>query len=173
MPLEVFNQLCIFPKTKWGIKLSNSGSSVAPSALNTEETIVFTSNIAATVSGILYEVFRDIITSAHSKKAKILSCSEFPASLEQLLAEKNTTLDKLAGLKARSICHYGIEAMVEDAYTRSLQTSMDYKDLPLADGTLGGTVFAMHNSLLLAQWVTSYLVDTDNDVFMDDVRAQL
>ena len=36
--LDFFNQLCILPKTKWGIKLSNPGSSVAVSTLNTEET---------------------------------------------------------------------------------------------------------------------------------------
>jgi hypothetical protein len=33
--LDVFNQLCILPKTKWGIKLSTKGASVSPSSLNT------------------------------------------------------------------------------------------------------------------------------------------
>ena len=79
------------------------------------------------------------------------------------MAERNTTLDKLAGLKAPSICHYGVEAMVEEAYTRSTQTGIEKQDLHLSDGALGRTVFAMHNGLLSAQWVASYLVDTDNN----------
>jgi hypothetical protein len=46
------------------------------------------------------------------------------------------------------------------------------EDLQLSDGTLGGTVFAMHNGMLSAEWLAAYLVDTDNNLFMDDVRAK-
>ena len=251
--LDVFNQLCILPQTEWGIKLSTKGASVSPSSLNTEETMAFTSNFANTVSSILHEVFKEVV-SVHSQKEKILTflppangipvtwfkaivgpdyqdtpfpipplstlrdrmtlcidralhlkltspstpffctesgaywmnadktfdakqfylkcCSEFPAYLQRLLDDRATTLDKLAGLKAPSIRHYGVEAMVEDAYSRSINSGMESKDLPLPDGTLGGTVFAMHNGMLSAQWVASYLVDTDNNFFMDDVRAK-
>ena len=69
--LDVFNILCILPKTKWGIKLYNSGSSVSASTLNIEETAAFTSNFAATVSDIMHEVLRDV-TAAHPKKVTIL-----------------------------------------------------------------------------------------------------
>lgn len=251
--LEVFNRLCILPKTKWGIQLSNSGVSVAVSTLKKAETTAYTTNFADTVSAIMHDVYKDVIM-AHPKKVTILKhipptlgvpfvwfkaiigpeykdrpfpipalsilrdrmaqcidqalqlklnnptsrfycaesgaywqeanelfdakqfylecCSKFPAYLQELLVEKKTTLDKLAGLKVPSIRHYGVEAMVEEAYARSTQEGMENQDLPLPDGTLGGTVFAMHNGLLSAQWVASYLVDTDNNFFMEDVRAK-
>ena len=228
--LEVFNQLCFLPKTKWGIKLSNSGSSVAASTLNTEETTAFTSNFAATVFGIMHEVLRDV-TAAHPKKETMLKfvppahgvpvscfkaiigpdykdtpisipplstlcdcmahcidhalqvkltsptswffcaqsgaywqeanklfdakqlylqcCSKFPAYLEEFLAERNTTLDKLAGLKAPSIHQYGVEAMVEEAYTCSTQTGMDYQDLQLSDAAY--SIFQSVDSWLCAE----------------------
>jgi hypothetical protein len=38
-------------------------------------------------------------------------------------------------------------------------------------GVWGGTVFALHNGFLSAKWVAAYLVDTDNNLFMDDARA--
>ena len=53
------------------------------------------------------------------------------AYLEELLAERNTTLDKLAGLKAPSIRHYGVEAMVEEAYARPTQKGIENQDLHL------------------------------------------
>jgi hypothetical protein len=34
-------------------------------------------------------------------------------------------------------------------------------------------VFALHNQCLSAEWLASYLVDTDNNFFMDDRRAKL
>ncbi len=39
------------------------------------------------------------------------------------------------------------------------------------DGSLGGTVFAIHNAHCSVEWIAAYLVDTDNQVFMEDVRA--
>ena len=42
----------------------------------------------------------------------------------------------------------------------------------LQEGSLGGTVFAMHNSgFVSAERHAAYLVDTDNNYFMTDVRA--
>jgi hypothetical protein len=111
--------------------------------------------------------------SFDSKKFYLECCSDFPAYLEELLIEKRTTLDKLAGLKEPTSRHYDVEAMVEDAYSRATKQGMEKADLKLSDGTLGGTVFAMHNGMLSAQWVASYLVDTDNNFFMEDVRAKI
>jgi hypothetical protein len=111
--------------------------------------------------------------SFDSKKFYLECCSEFPTYLEDLLMQKRTTLDKLAGLKEPTNRHYDVEAMVEDAYSRATKKGMEKADLELSDGSLGGTVFAMHNGMLSAQWVASYLVDTDNNLFMEDVRAKI
>jgi hypothetical protein len=101
-------------------------------------------------------------------------CSEFPAHLNGVLQSKNTTLDQLAGSSVPHTRHYGVEAMVQDAYDKgATKCGMEWHDLPLPDKTLGGTVFAMHNGMLSAQWIASYLVDTDNNFFMKDVRAKL
>jgi hypothetical protein len=111
--------------------------------------------------------------SFDSKKFYLECCSEFPTYLEDLLIQKRTTLDKLAGLKEPTNRHYDVEAMVEDAFSRATKKGMEKADLKLSDGSLGGTVFAMHNGMLSAQWVASYLVDTDNNFFMEDVRAKI
>jgi hypothetical protein len=51
-------------------------------------------------------------------------------------------------------------------------TSSENALLLLADGTLGGTVFARHNSgFVSVEWLSAYLVSTDNNFFMTDVRA--
>ena len=252
--LDLFNRLCILPKTEWGIQLiTTQGTSISPHTLDTEETTKFTSDFASTVAGILHAILRGVI-GTHSKKEKIsnfipptgipltwfkaivgpeykqdtqfplapvptlrdrilrcldhalqqkivapaapffcaesgaywqevdelfnahnfylICCSDFPAYLDRLIEEKKSTLDKLAGLKAPSTRHYGVESMVQDAYTRATKQGMEWEDLLLPDKTLGGTVIAIHNRMLSAQWIASYLVDTDNNFFMDDIRAK-
>jgi hypothetical protein len=99
------------------------------------------------------------------------ACSEFPAHLDNMMKEENTTLDKLAGVVPAQR-YLEVEAIVADMYCRANNTGMESADLPLEDGTLGGTVFAMHNGMLSAEWVASYLVDTDNNAFMKDHRAE-
>jgi hypothetical protein len=49
---------------------------------------------------------------------------------------------------------------------------MEVKDLLVVDGSLGGTVFALHNSYIAVKWTAAYLVDTDNNLFMEDIRAK-
>jgi hypothetical protein len=49
---------------------------------------------------------------------------------------------------------------------------LESKDVLLQDGSLGGSIFAMHNSgFVSAEWLAAYVVDTDNNYFMTDVRA--
>jgi hypothetical protein len=98
------------------------------------------------------------------------ACSRFPKYLEELLLRKKTTLDKLAGVSPASR-YPDVEAIVQDGFSRAAQRRMESKDLHLDDGSLGGTVFALHNGYLSAEWVAAYLVDTDNNLFMDDARA--
>jgi hypothetical protein len=120
-------------------------------------------------SGAYWQVVED---SFDIKKIYLESCSAFPKYLEGLLEENKTTLDRLAGLVPPAIRHYGVEAMVADAYLRASQKGMESADLLLPDGKLGGTVFALHNGMLSPEWLASYLVDTDSNFFMDDVRAK-
>ena len=50
---------------------------------------------------------------------------------------------------------------------------MESIDLKREDGTLGGTVLAMHNEGFLSiEWIAAYLVDTDQNHFMVDERAR-
>ncbi len=99
------------------------------------------------------------------------ACSDFPNILQEHLLEKNSTLDKLAGVFP-SRHHPEVEAIVRDAFSRAELKGLESKDMLLADGSLGGTVFAMHNSgFVSVEWLAAYLVDTDNNYFMTDVRA--
>ena len=99
------------------------------------------------------------------------ACSRFPQYLAERLEVENTTLDKLAGVMPATR-YPEVEEMVRQGFLRA-EKRFDNSDLLLPDGTLGGTVFALHNGYLSAEWVAAYLVDTDNNIFMDDVRAKL
>ena len=97
-------------------------------------------------------------------------CSAFPQRLETLLLQSGKTLDELAGVEV--VHRYlGVEAVVRDALSRGKKHGFESKDLKLADGSLGGTVFAIHNAHYSVKWIAAYLVDTDNNLFMEDVRA--
>jgi hypothetical protein len=101
------------------------------------------------------------------------ACAEFPNYLRSLLDEKSTTLDKLAGVDPSGY-YPEVEAIVRDGFDRASTSGIESHDMFLADGlTLGGTVLALHNECLSAEWLASYLVDTDNNFFMDDRRAKL
>jgi hypothetical protein len=101
------------------------------------------------------------------------ACSEFPDYLRHLLEKDDTTLDKLAGVEP-SGSYPEVEAIILDGFSRASTAGIESHDMFLADGsTLGGTVFALHNQCLSAEWLASYLVDTDNNFFMDDRRAKL
>jgi hypothetical protein len=39
------------------------------------------------------------------------------------------------------------------------------------DGSLGGTVFAIHKAHYSVEWLAAYPVNTNNNFFMEDVRA--
>ena len=71
--LELFNRLCILPRTDWGIQLSGQGSSIVPSALTPAETQKFTSQLqfATTVGDMLRDILFGILNS-HSQKVMIL-----------------------------------------------------------------------------------------------------
>jgi hypothetical protein len=97
-------------------------------------------------------------------------CSAFPSRLEKLLLESGKTLDHLAGVEV--VKRYPkVEALVRDALSRGRKHGLEHVDLKLANGCLGGTVFALHNAHYSVEWIAAYLVDTDNNVFMQDVRA--
>jgi hypothetical protein len=67
-----------------------------------------------------------------------------------------------------------VEAVVRDGFSRSALKGMESVDLLLKDGTLGGTIIAMHNEGFLSpEWIAAYLVDTDNNHFMKDERAEI
>lgn len=97
-------------------------------------------------------------------------CASFPKLLEQLLVDKGQTLDQLAGVSVARR-YPKVEALVRDALSRGQKHGIESTDLKLADGSLGGTVFAIHNAHYSPEWIAAYLVDTDNNVFMEDVRA--
>ena len=118
-------------------------------------------------SGLLWQSVDDTFDV---NKVYLEVCSAFPARLEKLLADTGKTLDELAGVDV--VQRYPkVEALVADALARGQKHGIEAKDLKLADDTLGGTVFAIHNAHYSAKWIAAYLVDTDNNVFMDDVRA--
>jgi hypothetical protein len=100
------------------------------------------------------------------------SCSQFPEYLRNLLQEKGTTLDKLAGVEPSSR-HPEIEQVVRDACAAAQTRGVESHDMFLEDGTtLGGSILALHNGCLSAEWLASYLVDTDNNSFMEDCGAK-
>jgi hypothetical protein len=103
-------------------------------------------------------------------KVHLELCSLFPKRLEKLLDDSGKTLDQLAGV-AVSHRHPKVEAIVRDALSRGQKHGLESVDLKLADGSLGGTVFTLHNAHYSVEWIASYLVDTDNNSFMEDVRA--
>jgi hypothetical protein len=97
--------------------------------------------------------------------------SEFKDLLENLLVETGKTFDELAGVKP-SQRYPHVEALVRDGFERSTQKGMESVDLHLEDGSLGGTVLAMHNEgFFSVEWIAAYLVDTDQNHFMVDDRA--
>jgi hypothetical protein len=100
------------------------------------------------------------------------ACSTFPDHLDELLKQQGTTLDKLARVEP-SGRYPEVEAIVRDGFSRASTSGIESHDMKLKDGTLGGTVFGMHNGCLSAEWLASYLVDTDNNYFMQDRRAKL
>jgi hypothetical protein len=100
------------------------------------------------------------------------SCSQFPECLRNLLQEKGTALDKLAGMEPSSR-HPEIKKAVHDACAAAKTRGVESHDMFLEDGTtLGGSILALHNGCLSAEWVASCLVDTDNNSFMEDCRAK-
>jgi hypothetical protein len=118
-------------------------------------------------NGLLWQTVDD---SFDVNKVYLKVCSEFPKRLEKLLHESGKTLDQLAGVEV--VQRYPlVEAVVRDALSRGRIQGMESKDLKLADGSLGGTVFAIHNAHYSVEWISAYLVDTDNNAFMKDVRA--
>jgi hypothetical protein len=100
------------------------------------------------------------------------SCSQFPDYLRNLLQETGTALDKLAGVEPSSR-QPEIEQAVRDACAAAQTRGVESHDMFLEDGTtLGASILALHNGCLSAEWVASHLVDTDNNSFMQDYRAE-
>ena len=100
------------------------------------------------------------------------ACSDLPLLLQNHLLEKGSTLDQLAGVFPLRR-HPEVELIVRDAFSRAEWSGLESKDMFLQDGSLGGTVFAMHNSRFVSvEWLSTFLVDTDNNYFMTDVRAR-
>lgn len=97
--------------------------------------------------------------------------SEFKSLLEKLLQDTGSTFDKLAGVKPSQRFPV-VEEVVRGGFARAKQKGMHSIDLKLEDGTLGGTIIAMHNEgFLSVEWIAAYLVDTDQNHFMVDERA--
>jgi hypothetical protein len=119
------------------------------------------------VCGFLWQKLDD---SFDVNRVYLEVCSSFPHYLEKLLGDGDKTLDQLAGVEV--VRRYpAVEALVKDALSRGQKQEIQAADLKLADGSLGGTVFAIHNAHYSVEWLAAYLVDTDNNVFMEDVRA--
>ena len=98
--------------------------------------------------------------------------SEFKTLLEKLLLDTGSTFDVLAGVKTTKR-YPDVEEVVRLGFEGAKQKGMQSIDLKLEDGTLGGTVIAMHNEgYLSVEWIAAYLVDTDQNNFMVDERAQ-
>jgi hypothetical protein len=99
-------------------------------------------------------------------------CSDFPACLQKYLLDTKSTLDKLAGVEPTR-CYPDVEEIIADGFARAELKGMEAKDLFLKDGSLGGTIFALHNEgFVSVEWLAAYLVDTNNNYFMSDVRAK-
>jgi hypothetical protein len=118
-------------------------------------------------NGFMWQALDD---SFDVNKVYLQVCSAFPARLEKLLLDSGKTLDQLAGVDV-SHRYPKVEALVSDALARGQKQGFESVDLKLADGSLGGTVFAIHNAHYSVAWIAAYLVDTDNNLFMEDVRA--
>ena len=119
-------------------------------------------------TGFLWQTIDD---SFDVNKTYLKVCASFPKLLEKHLLDTGKTLDQLACVEV--LHRYPkVEAVVRDALSRGRKHGIESVDLKLADGSLGGTVFALHNAHYSVEWIASYLVDTDNNVFMQDVRAE-
>jgi hypothetical protein len=102
----------------------------------------------------------------------LLASSEFKDLLQNLLDDTGQTFDALAGVTPTHN-YPEVEEVVRSGFRGAKQKGMESKDLHLEDGTLGGTVIAMHNEgFLSAEWLAAYLVDTDQNHFMVDERAK-
>ena len=98
--------------------------------------------------------------------------SEFKGLLQILLDESGKTLDQLAGVEI-SKRYPEVEEVVRAGFEGAKLKGMESIDLKREDGTLGGTVLAMHNEGFLSiEWIAAYLVDTDQNHFMVDERAR-
>jgi hypothetical protein len=94
--------------------------------------------------------------------------------LEALVLEKQTILDKLAGITVARR-YPKVEALVNDGFSRAKLKGIESHNLYTDDAQtiLGGTVFALHNSYFSAEWIAAYLVETDNNCFMEDKQAKI
>jgi hypothetical protein len=110
-------------------------------------------------TGFLWQTLDD---SFDVNKEHLEACSLFPKRFEKLLDDSGKTLDQLAGV---AVLHRypKVEAIVRDALSRGQKHGLESVDLKLADGSLGGTVFALHNAHYSVEWIASYLVDTAVD----------
>lgn len=111
--------------------------------------------------------------SFDASKLYLEECAKFPAFLEAFLAEKKMTLDKLAKVSVARR-YPGVEALVKDGFARAKKHGMESHNLFMDNdkSKLGGTVFAFHNCHYSPEWIANYLVETDNNCFMADKRAQ-
>jgi hypothetical protein len=99
--------------------------------------------------------------------------SEFKDLLEKLLKDTGKTLDQLAGVYPTRR-YPDVEEVVRQGFAGAKLQGMKSLDLLLDDGSIGGTVIAMHNEGFLSpEWIAAYLVDTDQNHFMVDERAQI
>jgi hypothetical protein len=103
-------------------------------------------------TGFLWQTLDD---SFDVNTVHLEACSLFPKRLEKLLDDSGKTLDQLAGVAVLHRCPK-VEAIVRDALSRGQKHGLESVDLKLADGSLGGTVFALHNAHYSVEWIASY-----------------
>jgi hypothetical protein len=126
------------------------------------------SNLFSPATGFIWQ---SVDGSFDVNKVYLDVCSAFPQRLEKLLLGSGKTLDQLAGVEVLHP-YPKVEAIVRDALSRCRKIGFESVDLKHVDGSLGGTVFAIHNAHYSVEWIASYLlVDADNNYFMEDVRA--
>ena len=118
-------------------------------------------------------MWQNSIDDAFDAKAIYLQAgSEFKNLLANLLLSTGSTFDVLAGVKTNKR-YPEVEEVVRTGFKEAKLKGIHSLDLQLEDGTLGGTVIAMHNEgFLSVEWIAAYLVDTDQNHFMVDERAQ-